>query len=191
MNAKTFHTLPDLTGAHGFIFPTFQNDVLIYPLPPMLNCSGTVKGVWYQYGVFSSQLRTSHLIFTLLTLKQNGSSLTVTDVIPIHSTPRNQICGPVHTRYNFCSDFMPFGPENQFHLPSANFAFGIISTDISLLAFYPLSPIQVEHHRLNSLELDSISVHDTISVDNITLDMTLRILKFIISKSIIIHVSYK
>ena len=174
-----FYTLPDLSmTAFGFISPLRTDDILIYPLPPTLNCRGTVTKVLYKYGISNSLLGTDHLIFTILTLKQNGLSLTVTDVIPIHSTPTNQKCIRA-PKFSFCLDIMPFGPENQFHLPASNFAFGIIPTDISLLAYRPIVPIRVGHHRLNSSGLNS---QDTISVDNTTLDLTLRFLKFIISK---------
>lgn len=91
----------------------------------------------------------------------------------MYSTPAWKICSNAH-------GFLALDVTEQFDLPSVtNFAFGIHLTDISLLAFDPRFSVRVEHHRLKELELDSITIGDTIRVDNTTADRALRLFRFV------------
>lgn len=181
--SSNLYSLPSLEDTGRFIVPSATDEISIYPVPLGLNCSGTVLALGYCYRVDSNQLETRNLIFTLLTLVQNELSLMVTDIIPVYSTPTDQTCDPVLLPYAFnhyCCDFLLLNTVNQFSLPAPNFAFGIVISEISLLAFHPLLSIRVEHHRLSESGLPAVG--DTISVDNTTTDRSLRLFQFFISK---------
>ena len=154
----------------------------IYPVPPTLNCSGTVSAVQFCY-VLSGVLGTEREIFTLLTLGQSGLNFVVSSVIPVSSTPTEQICTSALFLGQFCCDVMLLNSMDQFDLPAANFAFGIISEG-SLLAFNTAFFPQfiAEHYRLEDATL---AVGDNITVNisqSILTDRALRLVQFSISK---------
>jgi hypothetical protein len=179
------YTLPDLRGNTGFPIPSLRSEISIYPLPSVLNCNGTVIGVNFSYWIPFQWLRTKQLIFTLLTLKQNGSYLNITDIIPIYSTPMLKMCPLVLSKHFrpwrvICFDYVPLNLTEQFYLPARSFAFGI--HDIWLLQFHPQLNARVEHHRLRAWEVGGFNVGSTISVDNTTSDRSLKLFAFRISK---------
>lgn len=155
--------VPSLAGAY------------IYPLPSTLNCNGRVSAVRYCY--FDSEFGTEKLIFTLLTLRQNGQNFMITDAIDIHSE-----C----TGY-YCCNISRLNIMDQFRLPAPNFAFAIVpsSVDVLLIGYngdiYP--QYLVQHYR-GQLQVAPIplEIGSTISVGNITSDEALRVFQFIISK---------
>jgi hypothetical protein len=166
-----------------------RNEVNIFPLPPTLNCGGTVSAVRYCY--VSDQLGSEELVFTLLTLEHSGQNFTIRNVINVTSTPTEDICTAEQSgTYQFCCDTSQLAAENQFHLPAPNFAFATIPRsegmfDGNLIVFR--SQYVVEHYS-KSKNLVDATVGNTISVEN-RRDAPLRLLKFLISKSTIVLIS--
>ena len=117
----------------------------IYPIPPTLNCNGIVTAIEFCYAVQDSQLNTDVIIFTFLTLQQNGLNFTVTDMLNVPSTPTSEMCtrvpiGPV--TLNYCCDTLSLDLTSlaQFPLPMEQFAFGIVPTfQNQLLRYDPYS----------------------------------------------------
>ena len=170
------YTLPDINGISGTPTQSRPDEVSIYPLFPELNCSGTVTEVGFCYYGFDAASFSEHLIFTLLTLEQNEpDNLIVSNIIPVYSTPSLKTC----TMSGSCCDVMEL---DRFHLPTENFAFGLVGTEIRLLTFARSTSVRVEHHRLGASELDELIVGDTISVDSLTRDRSLKFFQFFISK---------
>jgi hypothetical protein len=178
---NNYYTLPDLRGNNGFNIPSLSSEISIYPLPSMLNCNGTVIGVKFSYWIPFQWLGRRQLIFTLLTLKQNGSNLNITDIIPVYSTPRHEMCPKILIFWGvICFDYVPLSLAHQFYLPAESFAFGI--RNIQLLQFYPRLSARVEYHRLRVWEVGGFNVGSTISVDNTTSNGSLKLFAFRISK---------
>lgn len=178
------YSFPDL-GGDGGIFTSSTNDLSIYPLPSALNCEGTVSALRYCYRLSNSdQFGNELTIFTLLTLEQNGTVFTVTNVIAVPSTPSGQICtGIPFSSAQRCCDTLPLDMVDQFHLPTSNFAFGLLLLDISLYRFSTFS-VRVSHHRLSaSPEVGSPAIGDTITVGDIVTDRSLRAFRFLLSES--------
>ena len=155
----------------------------IYPIPSTLNCSGTVTAVEYCYRAVNGQLGTQQLVFTLLTLQQSGTTFTITDVIPISSTPTSDICTG-----QYCCDTLSLDMMNSFLLPADNFAFGVqISSSVNLLGYYDgFSPqFVVEQFRYSQADFSAPAMGGSITLteNDRESDRTLRLLQFFISKS--------
>jgi hypothetical protein len=182
------YSLPDLDLANASsISLTPLNEVTIFPLPPTLNCSGTVSAVSYCYFREAESNFNEELIFTLLTLEQKGqNNFVVTNEINIHSTTTADICTTFLGRT--CCDTSQLNAANQFNLPTSNFAFGIISRSewsVSLGNLQTfgtsLSQYAVEHYSLSSVNVN-VAMGSTITVGDLRTDTRLRRLKFFISK---------
>ena len=162
-------------------------DVYIFPLPSSLSCNdGTVSAVQYCY--FGSNFGTEQSIFTLLILRQSGSTYTITDSVLVRSTPSDQICTRVLVIFNYCCDIITLDMPDQFSLPASNFAFGTIASRENLfLAYDPdddaNSNLLVNHYRYNQEDFDATE-GSTFTVDNENLmtDRSVRLLQFFISK---------
>lgn len=114
----------------------------IYPVPPVLNCNGTVSALDFCYSERNmSRFNTEAEAFKLLILNMNGTSFTVTNIIEVHSTARAGTCS-IHRftsiTIQYCCDRFSLDPEDWFDVPSPNFAIGITTypdTTRNLLAY--------------------------------------------------------
>ena len=200
------YTLPDLgytddRDVSADFVARFSDGLMVdvFPIPPMLNCSGTVSAVEYCYGSLlrpgssrNTRYGTRYLAFTLLILEQDGLNFMITDLIDIHSTPTVQICSDrtfsfTTTTSRYCCDRFALDNVNQFHLPASKFAFGVVRG--SSLVFhlrYPSSfaSFQVEQYSFAMTDLGTPAVGDTIALSHADrrTDMALRFLEFVISK---------
>lgn len=177
--SNNLYSLPDLQDFVGRRLSA--NEISIYSLPSMLNCSGTVSALRFCYYLSNTnQFGTEITVFTLLTLEQNNrTAFTVTNAIPVLSTPVDERC------FSFfgenCCDTFPLDTIDQFHLPASNFAFGLFVSDIRL--YYSLvRRDQVAYHSLSVSEIGSPSMGDRISVGSIVTDRFV-VFRFFISKS--------
>ena len=163
----------------------------IYPVPSTLNCSGTVTAVEYCYRIRDSQLGTEQLVFTLLTLQQSGLEFTITDVIPISSTPMSDICTESIFSIQYCCDILSLGMMDSFLLPAENFAFGVqISSSVNLLGYrgnvFPQFVVEQFRYSQANFGAPVIGGRITLTDNDRESDRTLRLLQFFISKSIIL-----
>ena len=173
------------------LFPSESGISYIYPIPSTLSCSGTVTAVEYCYRAGNSQLGTGQLVFTLLTLQQSGLDFTITDVIPISSTPMSDICTQRSFQFvgtfQYCCDILSLGMLDSFLLPAENFAFGVItSSSVDLLTYNGGSSPQflVDHFRYTQADFSAPVIGDSITLteSNRGSDRALRLLQFLISK---------
>ena len=148
----------------------------IYPLPASLNCSGEVSGVEYCY--FNTERERDPLVFTLLTLEQNGRNFIITDMIDIWSTPDQEMCTG-----QFCCDSTILNPEDKFRIPAPNFSFAIVPADgdASLLGYNGISyPQYLVRHYTRSVVRSASGQFNVGSAEQS--DEALRVFRFIISK---------
>ena len=165
----------------------------IYPIPPTLNCNGIVTAIEFCYAVQDSQLNTDVIIFTFLTLQQNGLNFTVTDMLNVPSTPTSEMCtrvpiGPV--TLNYCCDTLSLDLTSlaQFPLPMEQFAFGIVPT-FQLLRYNTNSPpgssLQAEQFTFMEADADNMPrpgrTYSFSETDRQT-NEALRLINFLISK---------
>jgi hypothetical protein len=147
-----------------------------------------VSAVEYHYNSYGFDLWNEKLIFTLLTLEQNGRNFTIRNVINVTSTPTADICNALDVNLeHVCRDTLQLDAVNNFDLPTPNFAFGIIARSGEfglgdLLTYDIDSPYAVEHYRPSTVE--NTTVGTTISVESLSRERQLRLFKFIISKSV-------
>ena len=163
----------------------------VYPIPSTLNCSGTVTAVEYCYRTpLGSQLGIRQLVFTLLTLQRNGLDFTITDVIPIRSTPTSDICTQTLTTLlsNFipqytCCDTISLNMMNRFLLPAESFSFGVISVNLLThrVGIYP--QFLVDHFRYSRADFSAPVIGGSITLTESSRgsDRTLSLLQFFIS----------
>ena len=164
----------------------------VYPIPPTLNCNGIVTAIEFCYAVQDSQLNTDVIIFTFLTLQQNGLNFTVTDIFVVASTPTSEMCTPVPgpQTLNYCCDTLSLDLTSlaQFPLPMEQFAFGIVPT-FQLLrynpAFPPGSSLQAEQFTFMEADADNMPrpgrTYSFSETDRQT-NEALRLINFLISK---------
>jgi hypothetical protein len=198
LDSNNSYSLPDLeilndqqnvfNNRHSIV-PTFRDELLVFPLPSTLNCGGTVSAVRYCYSSFDFELGSEKLIFTLLTLEQNGQNFIIRNVINATSTPTVDICTEQDMDFEqrYCCDTLQLDAANKFNLPTPNFAFGIIGRADQLglgdlFTFDNNSPYEVEHYRPSSAD---VAVGNTISVGSLSTDRQLTLSKFIISKFVV------
>ena len=171
------------------LFPSESGTSYIFPIPSTLNCSGTVTAVEYCYRTGNNLLGTQQLVFTLLTLQQSGFDFTITDVIPISSTPTSDICTrPFLSLSQYCCDILSLDMLDSFLLPAENFAFGVVTTSssVDLLTYngdnYP--QFLVDHFRYTQADFSAPVIGDSITLteSNRESDRALRVLQFFISK---------
>ena len=192
--ANNRHLLPDLgirddrdVANIALRLITSSTDVHIFPLPPSLNCSGTVSAVQYCYE--GDNLGTEQSIFTLLILQQSGTTFNITNTVLVRSTPSNPICTSQFRRLTYCCDVLTLDVADQFSLPTTGFAFGTIASRENLfLAFNPSSVVNsnllVNHYRLNENNFDTTEGSMFTVTSDLMDDRTSRLLQFFISKSI-------
>ena len=160
--------------------PSSVGVTYIYTVPSIeVSCSGTVSAIGYCYTGSSEQLETEQLVFTFLTLKQNGLNFTVTDSIEVRARPRSQICSQLRGTL-YCCDATSLNMTDHFILPASNFAFGIAipPSSVRLLGFNNPS-LQVAHYQEAQTVIPSVG--STFSVGNLV-TQGLRLLRFHISK---------
>ncbi len=153
-----------------------------------------VSEIRYCYMGTNSQFNKEQLVFTLLVLDQKGLDFSITEVIAVYSTPRQEICTRATTNDNvqFCCDALGLKP---FLLPSSGFAFGIAGANsttagadsFGLLSYANnrFSQFLVKHYRPNLFEFPTTEVGNTYTVTNETMlqeDRTLRLFQFVISE---------
>ena len=164
----------------------------IYPIPSTLNCSGTVTAVEYCYRAVNSQLGREQLVFTLLTLQQSGLEFTITDVIPISSTPTSDICTLTSTyleslfsppQYIICCDTLSLNMMDRFLLSAENFAFGVIAVNLLTYCVGIYPQFLVDHFRYTQAEFSGPVIGDSITLteSNRGSDRALGLLQFFIS----------
>ena len=167
------------------------NNVDIYPVPPTLNCSGTVSAVKYCYGS-SETIGINSLVFTLLILEKNGLRFRVTDVIQVqHRSNTNCIAKSRYTLEGlidgsdpqYCCSSMNL---EQFHIPQPNFAFAVVPAH-SIIAYNPTSfpDYKVEKYSFPKSVLHTlIAVGDTFTLTNTSrrTNESLLVIQFVISK---------
>jgi hypothetical protein len=194
LNVNNSYSLPDLDilsdqqdvfNSRFSLVSTFSNELLIFPLPPTLNCNGTVTAVRHCYNSLGIELGSEKLVFTLLTLEQNnGQNFTIRNMINVTSTPTADICimADMFNLQHYCCDNLQLDTADMFDLPTSNFAFGILQSGSGdLLTYFGTNSFQyaVEHYRPGSVD---ITVGSTISVGSLRTDRLLTLSKFIISK---------
>ena len=179
---SNLHFLPDLLSTlflplDSELFGLSDPDeIYVFPVPSMLNCSGRVSEIRYCYQ--QNVLTDNNIIFTLLILEQSGSNFRVTNEIAVRESTPPQGCE------NFCCDAMTFNTEDSFPLPASNFAFGVISR--ALWAIRSSSgQYLVEHYRFVA-PLTGSTLSGGIRATN----RALRLLEFGIGKDTEIKMSY-
>ena len=160
-----------------------DNDVIyIFPVPPVLNCSGIVSAMKFCYAV-DSDVETEQSIFSLLILEQRNLSFLRMNSILVTSTPSERICTTINVfslGRQYCCDTKQLGITERFLLPSPNFAFGILQPS-DLLAYGNTSSFLVEHFRIPATRLLGNAI--TFSEEERQFDRGLRLIQFFISKT--------
>ena len=172
---------------------SFTDVIYIYPVPQTLNCTGRVTAVRYCYRARDGQVDGGGdplLVFLLFVLRrqQLDTIFEVVDIISVQSMPTDKKCS---RRSNSeeeqdCCDVHIL--LDKFDLPPENFAFATRAFDeddsVRLLSMHELSQFHVAHYRVGIPD-DPISVGGTINVgDKIEEDRSLRLLQFLVSKSV-------
>ena len=141
----------------------------------------------YCYRTEASLLGTGQLVFTLLTLQQSGFDFTITDMIPISSTPMPDICTQRSILFveifHFCCDILSLNMMDRFLLPAENFAFGVIPVNLLTHHVGAYSQFLVDHFRFTQAEFSGPVLGDsfTLTESNRGSDRTLGLLQFFIS----------
>ena len=156
-----------------------------FPIPPTLNCSGTVSAVQFCY--LDNIPRFSNIVFTLLTLERNDLDFEVISQTTIRSSPSPGLCTtPFLSIFTYCCDTVSLG---NFDIPAPNFTFGVVlSSALPLLTYEPENAgnqqFLVEHFRYSSDRFLFIpgSVISLTEEDRFT-NQTLRLIQFFISES--------
>ena len=156
----------------------------IYPVNgSQLNCSGTVTGVEYCYRGSSSDYGTEISVFTLSMLMQDSTGqFTVTDITDIRSTPTSTICSSFFNAY--CCDITLLNPEDQFQLPSQNFAYALTipSSGFNLLGWRASSYPQYVVRQYRSSVAPIVGGVYVLDSNDLITDEAHRLLRFLISK---------
>ena len=165
------------------MFPSVTSEDYIIPVPSALNCSGTVSAIRYCYT--GDSIGTEQSVFTLLTLQQNNLDFNITDVIPVMSTPTNEICTErsyFWRKRQFCCDTLPLEMMDRFSLPVQFFAFGVIPTNNLLMYSIIFPSFRVEHYRYAHSVIGTPTTGNTIPLNTRGSDRALFLLQFFISK---------
>ena len=121
---------------------TYRGRVYIYTIPPesaQRDCSGTVTAVEYCYRAIRRDVNMQETkdVFYILSLTpsvnqtNNRTQFTVNRRININSTASDNICAVNQDRqfqYVCCEN-----KNLEYHIPSSNFTFGIVTRDFRLL----------------------------------------------------------
>ena len=137
MNAANFRT------GEGANLTTSQDGfTYIFTIPPespLRNCSGTVVSLQYCYQARDSDRNGNRKVFDLLSLTQNGTQFTVDRKITRQARPQNNRCTDPNSRgiQQICCEITELNIYDRFHIPSSNFAFGVVITNVNVrpLAF--------------------------------------------------------
>jgi hypothetical protein len=169
---------------------TLAGFLQVFSIPPTLNCSGTVSSVQYCYvgNPTNTIFGTDLMVSTLLILRQNGLTFTISDAIDISSTPSAQKCTGQTVR--FCCDSQPLDVANSFSLPASDFAFGVAPAFAELSYRVETFPLfRVESFLTSLADIGgSASVGNSFTLSNSdrNTSMALRLFQFTISKFITI-----
>ena len=197
-----FHLIPDLpltdavsiaeVGVRFYI--SEPGVVYIFPVPAMLNCSGTVVKARYCYAFFNDdieeELTEERQIFTLLILEQNDTEhFKVIATYDVSSTPRNCVRKSFNRlNVQYCCDNLILDLNDQFHIPKPNFAFGMVDAKPLLNFKDGDEKFLVKHYKFED-PMDQVrrvgTVYPPRIVGDLKSDETLRIFQFIIGKIII------
>lgn len=156
-DSQGYHSLPDVSikDAHSLItsresptlyFAPFFSTLHIFPVNPSLECNGTASALEFCYKEDDeSHFFEERNLFTLLLLQQDSSSFTVTNVIEVRTTPRQEIC--LNYEFNartvwYCCDSFQLDAADMFDLPSPNFAYAFTYSPStrSILEYCPTAP---------------------------------------------------
>ena len=172
--------------------PSNPDVVYVFPVPSV-NCEGTVSAVRHCYGTDSEvdQIGVTQFAFQLLILEQNDLNFNITDIIFVDSIPRNEICTRRPSGVLICCDTFSLSEVDQFSLPPANFAFGIVRTSAStvdLLTYNAQSArsteFLVEHFRPAVADFPPLHVGSIYTSEGSPRSdgVPLRLLQFLIGK---------
>ena len=184
----THQEIAQLSNINTFV-PSNPNVVYVFPVPSV-NCEGTVSAVRHCYKAEMGQIDVPQFAFGLLTLEQNDLNFTITDIIIVESTPHDEVCTMrPSTSLLFCCDTFSLSEVDQFSLPTANFAFGIVRTasTVDLLAYNAQSgsstEFLVEHFRPAVADFPPLNVGNIYTSEGSPQnDLPLRLLQFLIGK---------
>ena len=122
--------------------------------------------------------QSSRVVFTLLTLEQNGLSFVITDKIN-HSEQASANCTTLAgSSQMICSDTMILDEDSIFSLPVDNFAFGIVSSSLYAMRFFELPEFRVEHYRFDHESPFPNGVSNFTLNGSIRNDRALRLVEF-------------
>ena len=155
--------------------PSSATTIYIYPIPSVLNCNGMVSAIDYCY---RTEETGQQLVFTLLTLVQNGLNFTITDVIEVRETLTR------YSRLLGCDiTSSSLNMMDYFQLPANNFAFGIVpASGVTLLRFNLFqSHYHVEQYQTDSMTIGALDVGTSFTL-NEAINAPLRIFRFRLSK---------
>ena len=146
----------------------------IFPVPSMLNCSGTVTHITHCYEASFGDLENDQRVFNLVTLEREENQFTITRRIRVRSTARNDICTasslPAPFTQYTCCDTFPLDKSEQFTIPALNFALGVApNSSLTLLSYDPTISANerylVEQYRIEKDDSDlKIAVGKSITV---------------------------
>ena len=169
--------------------PSNPDVVYVFPVPSV-NCEGTVSAVRHCYGTEVDRIGVPQLAFHLLILEQNDLNFNITDNIFVDSIPRNEICTRRPSGVLICCDTFSLSEVDQFSLPPANFAFGIVRTasTVDLLTYNIQSDrsteFLVEHFRPAVADFPPLHVGSIYTSEGSPRSdgVPLRLLQFLIGK---------
>lgn len=167
-----------------------DSSLVIYPVPPVLNCNGTISALDFCYRERNvSSFNTEAHVFTLLILNKDSSSFTVTNRIAVRSTASNNSCA-IHqfsqVEVQYCCDRFSLDTQDWFDLPGPNFAFGIITETTRALVVYETRSFTnlIAQAFQHDIEGDILAVGNTITLTE--QDMSaLRMFNFVLGKYLI------
>lgn len=157
--------------------------VHVFPLPPNLNCSGTVSAIHYCYDPDEGD---GFYVFTLLILKQNGLTFTITNTIDVFDTTETSASCATLRRAStllprpICCDTMILDRNDLFTLPADNFAFGIVSFSLYAIRAGQIPQFLVEHFRFYP---ETVPDNTFTLTEESRFDRALRLFEFIIGKN--------
>ena len=197
LDENNLYTLPDLGESdsdlivmvsHGLrIRLSSPGITYIYPVNSAeINCSGTVTALDFCYRAFASDLGSNSLVFTLSLLQGNGGiDYTVTNTVEVRGTSSSSDCSRDIIGSRFCCEIFTLSPQDQFNLPSPNFAFGITIPSSGNINMFGLSPGTYSNLTAGQYQLSVAPVVGGVysfPSNSLVVSETLKWLKFLISK---------
>ena len=122
MNAANFRT-----NGGANLTDSMNGVTYFFTVPASHNCSGDVISIQYCYRARNSNRNSVITVFNLLAVNRNGLKFRIINSTTIQTTPQDSIC-----REQICCDTTPL---SGFQIPSSEYTFGIMITNVRLLAF--------------------------------------------------------